>query len=78
MTLLLLAFALSGLTRTSANSGNCYRRKNVVLANCATGTTWQTYTLSLDRKTWTQHANTNCFKGHGASTVFPEPFGTKL
>eukprot|EP01052_Picozoa_sp_SAG31_P000596 SAG31_NODE_17_length_35773_cov_25.999271_21_plen_727_part_00 len=61
----------------AAPIGACYRRSKVILAQCEQVSTHDTW-LRLANGSWACHADTNCFAGHGASNILPEPFSEHL
>jgi hypothetical protein len=53
----------------------CYRRMDVVIADCVPNYEFRFRAYNNVTKQWTLHLNLNCFGGHGASTVpGPEPY----
>jgi hypothetical protein len=57
--------------------GPCYRRSHVVLAQCEHVSTHDNY-ARLANGSWAHHPHINCFAGHGAENVMPEPFAREL
>jgi hypothetical protein len=57
--------------------GACYRRSHIILAQCEHVSTHDTW-VHLADGSWTYYAHTNCFVGHGAQTILPEPFSNHL
>ena len=64
------ALALRMPTAAGAGGGSCscFLRSDVVLAKCNTQARVDTWTLTPPGA-WTDHPNTNCFTGHGATSL---------
>lgn len=78
MSLLLLANIYMAFVmdrKGSAGVAACYRRMDVVLADCKAGDSLDFRAYNKNTTQWTLHANLNCFSGHGAKTVpGPDPY----
>ena len=57
--------------------GPCYRRSQIILDQCENVSTHDTW-LHLKHGSWAYYAHTNCFAGHGAENILPEPFANHL
>lgn len=49
------------------SSCSCFLRGGVSVANCDSGTAFDTWLLNRKSGTWTAHMGANCYSGHGAT-----------
>lgn len=58
-------------------AGACYRRSHTIVAHCEHVSTHDTW-MHLANGSWVYYAHTNCFSGHGADNILPEPYSNHL
>jgi len=74
--------ACKGVIRKAGEqTGICYRRRGIQLANCAKDSTWDLF-IKKDSTTggkgWKEEAGLDCYAGRGGLPIQPDPFSTQL
>jgi len=74
--------ACKGVIRKAGEqTGICYRRRGIQLANCAKDSTWDLFIkkdITTGGKGWKQEAGLDCYAGQGGLPIQPDPFSTRL
>jgi len=74
--------ACKGVIRKAGEqTGICYRRRGIQLANCVRDSTWDLF-VKKDSPTggrgWKEEAGLDCYAGRGGVPIQPDPFSTQL
>jgi len=74
--------ACKGVIRKAGEqTGICYRRRGIQLANCVKDSTWDLFIKresNTGGKGWKEEAGLDCYAGRGGLSIQPDPFSNNL